>query len=407
MNRREFLASLAATSLLNSPAESQAPEAIDASLARFKITKIVGFTHVGRRPKMVGKNARLDLHGDTNTDHVLRIYTDQGIDGFGVGKVDPALARQLIGRSLDEFWKPKVGVLSPLGRSDHALYDLIGKALEIPTWKLFGDSKRPWIPVYDGSIYFNDLLPEYEKRGVARLVEEVEKSLASGHRAFKIKIGRGHKWMGREAGFQRDTEVVRAIRKTVGKDVKLMVDANNGFDISTTKKWLDAVGEELYWAEEMFPENVPDDRSLKSFIKERGWKTFVADGESARDIDDFENLISETALDVFQPDIRAFGMSRQAAFSRKLAVKPSLKLAPHNWGSFLGLYMQLTLARGLPNILIAEQDVSSSDLFDVSEFTFRNGEIRVPDLHGCGLAMDEKIFRKKYQAGAWKVEGTA
>lgn len=404
MNRRDFLATAAAAPLVGGAALAQPPDSLGTTLPRFKITRIVGFKHVGRRPKMVGKNARLDLHGNTNTDHVLRIFTDQGVEGFGVGNVEPAIARRLIGHSLDEFWRPKIGVLSPLGRSDHALYDLIGKALEVPAWTLFGKSKSAWIPVYDGGVYFNDLLPEFEKRGVSRLVEEVETSLAAGHRAFKIKIGRGHKWMEKEAGFRRDVEVVRAIRKAAGKDVKLMVDANNGFDLETAKKWLDAVGGDVFWAEEMFPENVPDDQALKAHIKTKGFKTLVADGESARDLDDLVNFIDAEALDVFQPDVRAFGLTRQAAAARRLAVKPGLSLAPHNWGSFLGLYMQLTLARGISNFLMAEQDVSTSDLFDASAFTFRDGEVRVPDDPGCGLKLDDNVFNAKYQPTAWMVE---
>src|SRR5690606_40874617 len=51
-----------------------------------------------------------------------------------------------------------------------------------------------------------------------------------------------NRWMDKEAGFRRDVEVVRAIRKRVGRDVKLMVDANNGFDLETTLRWLDELG---------------------------------------------------------------------------------------------------------------------------------------------------------------------
>ncbi len=398
------MAAVAPVPLLGSMTSAQPPDSILSDLARVRIKRIVGFKHVGRRPKMVGKNARLDLHGDTNTDFVLRIYTDQGEEGFGSGKVEPAIARQLIGRPLSEFWRARIGVVSPLGRSDHALYDLIGKVLGIPSGKLFGDAKNTTIPVYDGSIYFNDLLPEFESRGVARLVEEVEASLAKGHRAFKIKVGRGHKWMDREAGFRRDVEVVQAIRKAVGKDVKLMADANNGFDVETAKKWLDAVGDTLYFAEEMFPENTTDNLALKAFLKAKGFKTLVADGESAHDLDDLVNFIDAEAFDVFQPDIRAFGLTRQSAFARRLAIKPALKLAPHNWGSFLGLYMQLTLARGISNFLMAEQDISTSDLFDTSAFEFREGTIKLPDVPGCGLKIDESVFKEKYLPTAWTVE---
>ncbi len=251
-----------------------------------------------------------------------------------------------------------------------------------------------------GSIYFNDLLPEFQDRGVARLVEEVESSMATGHRAFKIKVGRGHKWMEKHSGFRRDIEVVQAIRKSVGKDVKLMVDANNGFDLESSKKWLDEVNDNIYWVEEMFPENVPDDRALKSYIREKGLKTLVADGESARDLDDLVNFIDESAIDVFQPDVRAFGMSRQAAIARRIAIKPNLKLAPHNWGSFLGLYMQLTLARGLSNILIAEQDISTSDLFDAPKRPSRSWRCRRPsntaqDQHHGGAGHDGERYGQR------------
>src|SRR5207237_9980765 len=102
------------------------------------------------------------------------------------------------------------GMESPLERADHALYDLVGKALGVPAWKLLGGRGPEWVPVYDGGIYFNDLLPEYQHRGVARLLEEVEDSLKTGHRAFKGKVGRGFKWMDRGAGLRRAVGVLAA-----------------------------------------------------------------------------------------------------------------------------------------------------------------------------------------------------
>jgi L-alanine-DL-glutamate epimerase-like enolase superfamily enzyme len=309
----------------------------------------------------------------------------------------------MIGHTLDEFWKPGIGVVSPLGRSDHALYDLIGKALNVPTWKILGGLGPEWVPVYDGSIYFNDLLPEFQEKGVAQLLEEVETSLKAGHRAFKIKVGRGARWMDPEPGFQRDVEVVKAIRKLVGAEVRLMADANNAFDLDTAKRWLDAVDGDLFFVEEMFPEQVEHDLALKEHIRSKGYSTLVADGESADDLDDFNDPIAREALDVLQPDIRAFGLTRQYILSRKLGIRPRMKLAPHNWGSFLGLYMQLVLARGIPNFLIAEQDPSSSDLFDTSAYEFKDGKIRVPDLPGCGLALRGDVFEASYRKDAWTV----
>src|SRR3954447_26896033 len=238
MNRRRFLQSTAVLPIAAARIGA-APEADE--LKRFVITKITGFRHVGQRPRFVGKNSHLDDHGRTTTDHVLRIMTDRGVEGIGVGNVTPEVARRVVGRSLDEFWSADRKVVSPLGRADHALYDLIGKVVGMPAWKLLGGEGPEWVPIYDGSIYFDDLQPEFADRGVARIVEEVQAGLDNGHRAFKIKVGRGFKWMDKEAGFRRDVEVMRAIRKRVGPDVRLMVDANNGFDLDGTKRWLDAV----------------------------------------------------------------------------------------------------------------------------------------------------------------------
>src|SRR5262249_13421209 len=246
MNRRDFVQAAAVLLGKEALGTAREPRVAD-ELKRFKITKITGFRHVCPRPKLVGKNSQLDVHGRQTVENVLRIATNQGIEGIGIGSAKPESARQLLGHTLDEYWKPDIGVVSPLGRADHALFDLVGKALHLPAWKLLGGKGPEWVPVYDGSIYFNDLLPEVKDKGVARLLEEAEASLKTGHRAVKIKVGRGFKWVEKQAGLKRDVEVVQAIRKLVGKEVTLMVDANNAFDLEGTKRWLDAVGDELFW----------------------------------------------------------------------------------------------------------------------------------------------------------------
>ena len=65
--------------------------------------------------------------------------------------------------------------------------------------------------------------------------------------------------------------------------------------------------------------------------------------------------------------------------------------------------MQLVLARGVGNVLIAEQDPSSSDLFDVSAFEFKEGKMRVPESPGCGLVLREDVFDRQYKSAAWVV----
>jgi L-alanine-DL-glutamate epimerase-like enolase superfamily enzyme len=408
MRRRQFLRASAlgfasaATGIRAAPGAGSGP-AID-DLSRFRITSVTGFRHVCPRPKLVGKNSHLDVHGNTTSEHCLRIATDQGVEGIGVGNLSKEAARSLVGMTLDQLWDADLGAVGPIGRADHALFDLVGKALGAPAWALIGGRGPEWVQVYDGSIYFADLLPEHQGRGIARILEEVEQGIERGHRAFKIKVGRGYKWMEKSAGLDRDVEVVRAIRRLVGPEILLMADSNNGYDLDETLRFLDAIETELFFAEEMFPEDVDLDLRLKAELDRRGLDTLVADGESAGEVDHFDPFLQANALDVLQPDIRALGLSLQWELSRRIEASGTpARLAPHNWGSNLGVFMQAVLARGIPNFLSAEWDTSTSDLFDTTAFTFRDGLLRVPDAPGCGLVLRDDVFSARYAGEAWTV----
>lgn len=73
-------------------------------------------------------------------------------------------------------------------------------------------------------------------------MEEAEEAAKKGYAAVKLKTGRGWKWMDKGVGLRRDIEVTRAVRASVGRGVKVMVDANNGYqrDIEDTWRFLEA-----------------------------------------------------------------------------------------------------------------------------------------------------------------------
>jgi L-alanine-DL-glutamate epimerase-like enolase superfamily enzyme len=373
------------------------------TLADHRIARVTTFDFTAPRPKFVGKNARLGDHGDHTADSVVWLVTDRGAEGYGSGRIGREAAQLLVGRTVDTLWDAHAGSTGPLGRADHALFDLVSKILGVPGWKLIGEEGAEAVEVYDGSIYFADLIPEHSARGVSRLVEEVEAGLGRGFRAFKIKVGRGNRWMPRSEGDARDVEVVRAIRAAVGPGVKLMVDANNGYDRAGAERFLDAVADcDVFFAEEMFPEDPDEDRRFREHIAAAGRSTLVADGESAGDPAHFDPYLDTGTLDVLQPDIRAFGLSLQWALGRSMLERaPAMKLAPHNWGSHLGLPMQLLLGRALPNFLMAECDWAETDLFDASAFAWADGKVRVPDAPGCGLVLRKDVFEARHARDAF------
>jgi L-alanine-DL-glutamate epimerase-like enolase superfamily enzyme len=272
------------------------------------------------------------------------------------------------------------------------LWDLIGKLLKKPVYDLLGGAGPERVPVYDGSIYFADLLPQYADKWQDRFREEIDMGLKIGHRAFKIKIGRGAKWMKRDEGDARDVEVVRLVRKHAGKDVLIGVDGNNGYDLAGAKRFLEKVGDaHLAFVEELIPETIEDYLDLKQFIKEHGWATLLADGETQHSLDAFKPFLAARAIDVFQGDMNRFGFEgilTEAASAKE----QNLLIAPHNWGSLVGYYMQLHVGRAITNFYRAEHDPLRSRVLRAEGYDRKNRASTVPAAPGCGLFIDEKAF---------------
>src|SRR5215212_10216148 len=386
MHRRAFLTALSVMPLTRVVRSTSLPRDV-------RITRAVGFDLSCRRLKVAGKNARLDVHGDRASDRMLRLYTNAGIEALGNCSAEKDALAKLVGKDPFEFYRrEEPRVVGPLGVGTMPLWDLIGKLLKKPVYDLLGGAGPERVSVYDGSIYFADLLPQYADKWQDRFREEIDMGLKIGHRAFKIKIGRGAKWMKRDEGDARDVEVVRLVRKHAGKDVLIGVDGNNGYDLAGAKRFLERVGDaHLAFVEELFPETIEDCLALKQFIKEHGWATLLADGETQHTLDAFKPFLAARAIDVFQGDMNRFGFEgilTEAASAKE----KNLLIAPHNWGSLVGYYMQLHVGRAITNFYRAEHDPLRSRVLRAEGYDRKDGASTVPAAPGCGLFIDEKAF---------------
>ena len=161
-----------------------------------RITRIVGFDLESYRPKLVGKNSRLGVHGKRATDRMVRLFTNAEVEGIGNCRASKDQLGQLLGKNPFDFYEAaKRRMTGPLGAGTMPLWDLVGKILKKPIYELLGGAGPKQVAVYDGSIYFADLLPDYVDKPLDRFKEEIDMGIAVGHRAFKVKIGRGAKWM--------------------------------------------------------------------------------------------------------------------------------------------------------------------------------------------------------------------
>ena len=413
MQRRHFLATAGASWLAASTAGGYRARAATPKSSQ-RIRRIRLSTLQGRFQKFVAMNAYDKVPKGYTYEHTLiRIETDQGIEGIGAGTyslADGSYAvslKPLIGANpldLYEMREGRVAGRSPvfgelLSRNRHldaALFDLVGKIMERPAWQLIGDSVRDRVPVYDGTLYFSDIW--FRDRGVKAVVEECEEAVKSGYHGVKIKAGRGDKWMPRKAGDDRDIEVVHAVRQAIGPNTLFMVDPNYGYRNEFDAAWRflsETRDAKLYWMEEIFPETVADYTRLRAKLREAGIDTRLAAGEHMRDIHAFDRYLRPTRLmDVLQLDIRQGGFLDNAELARNAAQSGAVVI-PHNWASQIGTIMGVQLARAVKAVPMAESDRSTCDVLVTDEYQVHEGAIRVPSKFGLAIGINEDVYRDK------------
>lgn len=395
MDRRTFIGATAAAvagTILSRPALSAV------RLPDLRITRLIVQETRGRRLTPVARNAYADYRGYDVSETILRVQTANGMEGIGrAATSDPALLGRLIGLdavdlfewSGDRIVGPAPGhaaLLAELGGTDIALVDMIGRAMKKPACALLGKSVRDRIAVYDSSLYMEDLLTKEQLAGIPYLIgqripddpallpamkaEWLIKTRPEGLKALKIKTGRS-KWMAsREEALKRDIDITHAIRKAVGPDIRLMVDANKDYRpaLELATRYAQATqGDNVYLLEEMFPEGQTDALiALRQSLRASGNPVKLAYGEShdggipeaiyKRRVQ-FADGRAEPLIDIEQADMNAHGfmhLRTRAAAQRALG----MTMAPHNFGSKMGLYAMVHLAMVVPNWEICELDDS-------------------------------------------------
>ena len=175
-------------------------------MAHARIVTIEWATLEGRRPRAAGCNARLDEHGQTVRVPLARITTDDGAQGFGASTATVPQASQALGRTLPELFDDASGATEAGRCLDFALWDLMAKRAGLPVYALAAQMAdrpvpdAPVAPCYDTSLYIDDLQLTDDDEAAQLIANEAREGMARGHRAFKIKVGRGARHMPVEAG---------------------------------------------------------------------------------------------------------------------------------------------------------------------------------------------------------------
>ena len=364
-----------------------------------RIVRIDAVTLEGKRPRAAGSNARLGYHGDRVRLPFVRLTTDEGISGVGRGPVDEARLATFVGRSLDQFISGST-VLEGALDLELPLIDVAARLAQQPVYQFItGGGVDSPLPArsYDTSLYFDDLELADDGEAAALLAEEARSGYDRGHRAFKIKVGRGARHQPLEAGTVRDIAIIHAVREEVGPEATIMIDANNGWNLNLTKHVLTETADaNLYWLEEAFHEDNVLYEDLKAWLGTEGLPTLIADGEGAAD-PRVVPWAREGLIDVVQTNIFAGGLGNWhllAAELHGLGVQSS----PHTYGGGISNLVTAQLAASSPGVQFVEWDEAAFAELDTSGYQVVDGDILLPSTPGLGLDVVEDAFAARVSA---------
>jgi len=335
---------------------------------------------------------------------VVKVTTDDGLVGWGEAHhgrcpgavahlVDTTLRQLVVGMDAADpvgvwarVYKMQLGshgmgaaAAIALSGIDMALWDLRGKAVGWPLYRLLGGASRP-IPAYAGGVSLGWQEP-------AALVEEARALVEAGFTAVKLRVGDAP---------ARDLARVAAVRRAFGDGLAILVDANTGYSVADARQampGLEAHG--VGWLEEPFPAH--DHRSYA--LAATFGRVPLAAGENHYTRFEFTRLIEDRVVSILQPDLSKTGGVTEALRIAALASAWKLPIHPHTSMTGLNMAASIHFLAAIDNAGYFEADVSKGNLFR-DALTSRpyevgaDGCVRPLEAPGLGVAVDEVFLAK-------------
>lgn len=304
-------------------------------------------------------------------------YTDLIIDesAYATNKIWKKIFQQI-----DRWDRSGIGMRA-LSGIDMALWDVIGKAANMPVYQLMG-AAREEIEAYHSGGYYPASCSN-KKELFDYLEREMGTAYDKGFRSFKMKIG--------AATPAIDIERVAMVRKLIGPDCKLMLDANCGYDPDVIIPMAHKLEEyDLSWIEE--PVAV-DDLPNCALVAEKTTIP-IALGENHFGRWQFREIIAHKAGRIIQADPTVMGGFTEYQKLAGVCATNGLKLAPH---CFHDISIQMGLA--IPEVMIMEYMDLDGDVINVQAIIENpvsavNGKLRAPEGPGHGLILNEEAVQK-------------
>ncbi|MHA1229461.1 MAG: mandelate racemase/muconate lactonizing enzyme family protein [Candidatus Helarchaeota archaeon] len=328
------------------------------------------------------------------TGSILKIITDTGAEGIAgthfvnsdnalvehinrwkkfVIKQDPFNIQKIWRDLYNNINRILLGISHAISLIDCALWDLIGKILDKPVYKLLG-GYRSKVPAYASLPWWiNPRQLESYFKGI----------LDRGFKGVKVRIGKNLEW---------DTKVLEKTRDIVGNDFHIMADVNSGYNFRQALK-IARVCErlDLDWLEEPMPSD--DLVSLAELRKKVD--IMIAGGENDAFIYRFREILERRAYDIIQPDVTRSGGITEVKKIAAMAESYGIECVPHIFGFGPIQYANLQIIGAIPNCSWMEYSYIPEEFLMTKAIELdQNGNAVIPESPGLGFDFIEEDFNK-------------
>ena len=361
------------------------------------------------------KTAEVQGHGYST---YVRIFTDEGITGTGecihggdgASRLIEGLKGMLLGedaldvdRGFEKMRRRHIfngalagNMVTAMTGIEIALWDIAGKALNVPVYRLLGGKFRDKVRVYVDCHAGKGDTPEAN-------AEKAREVVAMGFNAIKFDIDDANNpykldewnWSVTPGEVSAMVEKVAAIREAVGPNIDVAIDMHGRYDTHSGIRVAQALEPyNLMWLEEPVPpENIDAMREIK-----QSTSTPICTGENLYLRYGFRDLIEKQAVDVIMPDLpKCCGLSEGRKIAN-LAEIYYIPLAPHNVCGPLGTIASCHTCVSIPNFLVLEwhwlERPHWNELVITDEPIIQDGHIKIPEKPGLGVELNDEAAKK-------------
>jgi galactonate dehydratase len=288
-------------------------------------------------------------------------------------------------------------VMTAIALVEIACWDILGKALNQPVYRLLGGAVRERIKAYANGWYTVERTPE-------EFYAAAQAAVAKGYQALKFDpFGAGFYELER-AEKDRVVALVEAVRAAVGPEVEILIEMHGRFSPAAAVEMArDLAPFKPGWYEEPVPpENLRALQKTAEAIAPLGVP--VAAGERLHTPYEFRELFELQAVDVIQPDITHYGGLLNTKKLAAWAEAYYILVAPHNVGGPVSTAAALHLAACTPNFKIQEHFNDFADSFVLQAAPglpkVEQGYFSLPHGPGLGVTLDEEVIAANPPQGA-------